>query len=279
MLGSFSNIVFFAVSILSFSACNNVNGGNTDLSEIENSDSIPVSVKRLIRAVADNDTSVFAGLISYPLARPYPLHDLNTKEEMEKYYPQIIDDSLRSVLTTSKVSDWEEYGWRGWSLKDGDYIWIDENLYDIPYISNAERITLDSLASLEISTLHPSLRDGWRPIGAMRSSDKKTVCRIDMQKNTDSMPLYRLSVYKNETSLDGIPTEIFTGYKIIEGTAETGIYNFSGTNGRHAVFEAEIPDGSTPKIEFSSADSSSDTLSVERIYWLDQFKPELFKKK
>lgn len=270
MLSSFSNIVFLTLSALSLTACNNGKEGNNSLSEIENSDSIPAQVKQLIRAVADDDTASFAKLVSYPLSRPYPLRDLNTREELEKYYPSMVDDSLKLALTSSKVSDWSEDGWKGWSLKNGEYIWLDENLYDIPYISGKERHLLDSLSNLEMASLHPSLREGWRPQGALRSVDGKTIGRIDLRKEHDDHPLYRLSLYKNGADLAGIPTEIFTGHLLSEGTANTHIYQFTDSLGRHAVFEPEMPDGSVPQLEISSVQGVSDTISVERIYWLDQ---------
>lgn len=278
MLGSFSHIAFLAISAISLTACNNAKSDN-NIAEIENSDSIPVKVKQLIRAVADNDSVGFAGLVSYPLSRPYPLRDLNNKEELEKYYSKLVDDSLKSALTSSKVSDWEEYGWRGWSLKNGEYLWIDENLYDVPYVSSSEHIVMDSLVRLEIATLHPSLRNGWRPAGALRSHDKKTICRIDRQTSGETDPIYRLSVYRNGANLSEIPTDIFTGHKTTEGTAGTRIYHFADTVGSHAVFEPETPDGSVPQIEFIYGNGVVDTFAVERIYWMDLFKSERFNKK
>lgn len=268
MLNTFSNIVLLAVSALSLTACNG-KGKGVDLSEIEKSDSIPAQVKQLIRSVAEDDTASFARLVSYPLARPYPLRDLNSPEELERYYAQMIDDSLKTALTTSKVSDWEEFGWRGWSFKNGEYIWLDENLYDLPYVSGREHQMLDSLVKEEMASLHPSLRDGWLPTGAMRSLDGKMIGRIDSQKTSDGDPLFRLSLYRDGADLSGMPTDIFTGHRLIEGTAQTYIYEFADQTGRNALFEPDVPDGSDPQLEISSAKGSHDTISVQRIYWLD----------
>lgn len=269
MLSSFSNIVIFTLSALSLTACSNGKGSGVSLSEIENSDSIPMQVKQLIKAVAEDDTASFARLVSYPLSRPYPLHDLQSPQELENYYSEMVDDSLKTALTTSKVADWEEFGWRGWSFKNGEYLWLDENLYDLPYVSGREHQMLDSLVKVEMASLHPSLREGWLPTGAMRSIDGKTIGRIDSQKTSDGDPLFRLSLYRNGADLTGVPTDIFTGHRLVEGTAQTYIYHFTDPSGRNVIFEPEVPDGSVPQLEISSAKGVHDTLSMERIYWLD----------
>lgn len=269
MLNSFSYIFLLTLSLLSLTACNNTSSGKPDISAIEDSDSIPVTVKQLVRAVVNDDTTKFADLVSYPLSRPYPLHNLETPQEMRRYYSTIMDDSLKRVITGSAVADWDDYGWRGWSLKRGEYLWIDDNLYDIPYLSAAEVNMLDSLRRVEISSLHPSLRDGWQPINTLVAEDGSSIFRIDLNKKDGNHPVCRLCHYKKGMDLAGIPASINTGYKETEGTANTDIYHFAGKNGESIVFEPDVPDGSLPQLEFNRPDGTSNIIPVKNTYWLD----------
>ena len=94
--------------------------------------------------------------IDYPLERPYPLPAIVTPEQMADYYPLILDDSLLRVLATAS---WHPDGWRGLTLADGQYAYIDSTLlYSLPYLSARERHLRDSLIRREIATLHPSQR-------------------------------------------------------------------------------------------------------------------------
>ena len=100
--------------------------------------------------------------IDYPLERPYPLPAIVTPEQMADYYPLILDDSLLRVLATAS---WHPDGWRGLTLADGQYAYIDSTLlYSLPYLSARERHLRDSLIRREIATLHPSQRHILAPI-------------------------------------------------------------------------------------------------------------------
>lgn len=64
-------------------------------------DSLPEEVQSVIRAVVNNDSVAFSSLVNYPLARPYPLHDIKDSVEMRSYFPVLVDDSLRKVIAES----------------------------------------------------------------------------------------------------------------------------------------------------------------------------------
>lgn len=269
MLNPISNIFLLSLSLVSIVSCGN-RSGNHDISAIENNDSIPAAVKQLVRAVADSDTAKFADLVSYPLSRPYPLRNLETPQEMKQYYSKIMDDSLKRVIVNSNIEDWDDYGWRGWSLNRGEYLWIDDNLYDIPYLSAVESNMLDSLRRAEISSLHPSLQKGWTPVATLVADDDSSIFRIDLNKDgNQGHPIYRLCQYEKGTDLAGIPTSILEGYKETEGTANTETYYFSGPKGESAVYEPEVPDGDMPQIELTQSDGTSNVIPVRNAYWLD----------
>ena len=235
-----------------------------DITELEKCDSIPKSIKRLVRAVADNDSSEFASLVSYPLVRPYPLKDIESPEQMKGYYSVMVDDSLRRVLTDSRPDDWKEYGWRGWSLKRGEYVWIDSDLYAVDYLSGRERQMLDSLTHAEMSSLAPEFSEGWTPEMCLQTHGDNAVLRIDSRKDMSMIPRYRLLIYPAGSDLHGAPAYTLNGYRDTEGTAGTRVYMFTAPSGREVRFSPDIPDGSTPVVEFPDT-----IVPVNQTYWLD----------
>lgn len=270
MVNSISQIFVFLLLLLPLSACNGGKSAKTDIGEIEHCDSIPDGIKRLVRAVAENDSADFSALVSYPLSRPYPLHDIETPEQMRDYYSVMVDDSLKDVITHSIPSDWVEYGWRGWSLKGGNYLWLDEDLYDVSYVSAREKMMLDSLTLRELNSLDSTLRSGWMPVMCLKGLENGAVYRIDSSRDNDGAPHYRMLVYQEGTSLGGKPSIVLQGHKEVEGTAGTTTYFFISDNGIRALYEADIPDGSAPKIEFTYPDAVEDSIiPVTRAYWLD----------
>jgi hypothetical protein len=42
-------------------------------------------------------------IISYPYGRPHPIPPINNKQELEKRYSEIFDDSLTSVIINSNI--------------------------------------------------------------------------------------------------------------------------------------------------------------------------------
>lgn len=241
-------------------------------------DTIPSPVKQLVRAVADNDPERFAKLVSYPLARPYPLADIETEEEMKAYYPNLVDDSLRQSITHSGPSHWEKFGWRGWSLDDGRYVWVDDNVYAVNYVSGRERQMLDSLRNVEIASLPAGIRSGWQPVLCLRNPSDGTVYRIDARQHTGDgneentgAPSsdfhgdghhYRLAVYPPHSDLRGMPGQLLDGTLEIEGSAATATYRFHAREGRDIELEPDSPDAG-PTIT-----GPGDTVAtLTRAYW------------
>lgn len=233
---------------------------------IEKSDSIPTPVKKLVRAVADNDSDGFASLVSYPLQRPYPLRDINSRDEMKRYYRQLVDDSLRKVITRSRPDKWSEYGWRGWSLEDGRYIWVDDYIYDVQYISQKEQKTMDSLSREEEKSIPESLRPGWRPTLCLHDDARGTVYRIDKRTRSHRKHgghHYRLAVYMPGSDLRDVPAELLEGMMENEGTAGSVIYRFHDRSGAETLIEPESPESAAPLL-VTPGDS---TIELTRAYW------------
>lgn len=244
---------------------------SSDISAIMASDSLPATVKNVVKAVADNDSASFALLVSYPLQRPYPLHDIDNAQQMRDYYSTIVDATLRKAIIASNPEKWSKFGWRGWSLDNGKYLWVDESLYDIPYLSRRETALRDSLMAAEINSIPEAMRKGYTPVGCLLASDDKTVYRIDAATDPDvkANRSYRLSVYPQGKNLKIQPRQVYYGEKIVEGTAATTSYVFHVPHGASIIYNEDISDGSAPQLIHVHPDGSETLQPVVPSYWLD----------
>ena len=246
----------------------------SSISEINDCDSLPNGVKMHTRAIADNDAESFSSLVSYPLQRPYPLKNIENEEQMKRYYPVLIDDSLKSVIVDATPGDWAEYGWRGWSIKKDNYIWVDEDVYSIPYISKRETEVRDSLIKADLKSIPVNLSKGWLPMQCLKGDGNEFVYRIDYKRDNSGKTLYRLCVYDGDSDLSGAPLDVMTGYREVEGSAGTATYYFQDKKGNTAIYAADIPDDSQPEIVFTNSETGDIEKEVPVInaYWLDIIK-------
>lgn len=234
---------------------------------------LPEDVKPAATALLSDSASKFAGAISYPLERPYPLRDIKDSAEMVNYYPTLIDDSIKHIVQDSADSLWIESGWRGWTLNDGSYLWIDSGkVYQINYISKRENQMLDSLRNEEIASLDPSLRNGWIPVLCIIDSVSGRIFRIDSDESVDP-PQYRLAGYSEESDLSGVPTMVLYGRLDVEGTMENRLYHFEDSIGNSADYSPDIisEDDTIPEIQLSRK-GKIDRYKVKRGYWLEHVK-------
>lgn len=264
-------------ALTSFSSCGNSGKAeekHSRIDEIINSDSIPDDVKQFVKSVDSDDSVSFSKLVSYPVSRPYPLHDIENEKEMRKYYNHIVDDSLKKVIRESGPEDWFEAGWRGWSVKDGNYVWIDGQVYDINYVSKQEQRDIDSLSKVEIATLHPTLRGDWTPVGCLISRDHKNIYRIDAhrragKKKRSEQDSLRLSIYDRKIHPEVMPRRVLTGHEETEGSAAIVIYYFSDGDGTSVSYNANGANDEGPAIYYTDKDGNETRVDVSPGYWLD----------
>lgn len=231
---------------------------------------MPDVIKELTRSVENGDAEHFASLVSYPLARPYPLRNIRTSEEMINYYPVMVDDSLQRMIVGAGPSRWNEIGWRGWTLGNGNYIWVDEQIYDVPYLSVAELRDMKKLIERDTLSIDASLRNGWVPVECFRSKGKGRIYRLDHNPHHRSREAYRLAVWQKGDSLRRAPRHLYKGHRQSEGSAETITYFFAGKNGESAVYSPDPTDIDEPRrILMSGTGDAIEADTVESIYWLD----------
>ncbi|MDE5881459.1 MAG: hypothetical protein K2H60_06980 [Muribaculaceae bacterium] len=234
---------------------------------------LPEDVKPAATAIITDSASKFAAAINYPLERPYPLPDIKDSAEMVKYYPTLVDDSLKNKVKAAPDSLWSENGWRGWTLDDGSYLWIDSGkVYQINYISKRENQLLDSLRSEEIASLDPSLRNGWIPVLCIVDSVNDKIFRIDSDE-TITPPQYRLAAYASGTDLSGIPTMILYGTLDLEGSMANRLYHFEDSIGNQADYYPDLlsEEDTVPEINLVRQGKST-TYKVKPGYWLEHIR-------
>lgn len=255
MLRYIFSLLVFCGFIALIPACNSdkKQAQSSNYSQILENDSIPPVIKNIVKAIVDNDPDLFAKQVAYPLERPYPLKDIKDEEDMEAYYSTIVDDSLRHVVSSSTPGDWVTFGWRGYSLKDGSYMWIDESLYAMNYVSEKEHVLMDSLSNIEINSLPEQLGTGWVPILTLASADGNKIYRIDKKEadNSENPDHYRLAIYdykeikKNVHEMPGILLE---GNMDIEGSATIVSYLFPDNYGHVYVIYPDDPGTGKPTL-------------------------------
>lgn len=251
--------------VLYFSGCESKNrsGEPSNYELLMANDSILQTIKNIVKASYENDAVAFAKEVSYPLLRPYPLKDIQNEEEMRAYFPIMVDDSLRNVIINSSAEDWSLYGWRGYSLYNGSYIWIDGKIYAVNYLSNREKQMLDSLTSMELKTLPPKLSSGWIPVLTLHDEENGTVYRIDKNLND----IYRLAIYEKTEALNVMPSHIYSGKINIEGSANIISYVFADDYGNEFTIFPDAPVSGSP--ELILPDGSG--IDLEKAYWYELF--------
>ncbi|MDE5887638.1 MAG: hypothetical protein K2H46_08640 [Muribaculaceae bacterium] len=233
---------------------------------------LPEEVRPVAEAIENESPERFASSVTYPIERPYPLPDVKDSAEMVKYYDKMIDAPLKQAVKEQPDSAWQQEGWRGWTLENGAYFWIDAGkIYEITYISKKETQMLDSLQNLEISSLEPSMRKDWIPVACVTDSVSGAIFRIDSRHDSDP-PVYRLAGYSAEDDLSGEPTIMLYGTLDLEGSMGNRYYRFSDDQGTTAEYAPDISEEEdTPQIEIDRKGKAK-RYKAKPAYWLDHIK-------
>ncbi len=231
---------------------------------------LPDEVKVVAKSIMADSPTVFAASVVYPLERPYPLHAIKDSAEMVNYYPTLVDDSLKNVVSESPDTLWQQIGWRGWTLADGSYLWVDEGkVYQVDYISRRETFMLDSLMKEEMSTLSPTLRGGWKPVLCIVDTIEGRIFRIDSEESENPLH-YRLLGYSTDSDLSGEPAIVLYGNLDYEGSMANRLYHFEDSIGTTADFSPDLvsDEDTIPEIEVVKAGKTK-RYKAKPSYWLE----------
>ncbi len=249
-----------------FTSCNDAKA-KKDVTDSSYSEQRPDdALNELMRTFAENDAPGFAALCVYPIPRPYPLKSIDDSVAMVDYFPIIADDYLRDYMKNAKLKDWENFGWRGWSVGDEQPVWYDEGVQFIDYISPAESGLQKILAREEIMSLAPQYREGWTPVMTLIEIDGDKVFRIDSKGDS-----FRLMGFDRPEHMRDIPSILMLGSEDKEGSAGYSSYTFSDSIGGQAEF---FPDAEPPVnifIKYPKLKKES-SYKVRNGYWRDILK-------
>lgn len=261
------NILFLFPLSLSLLSCNS-NKGKEEVSRPD----LPPDVRTVAEAIENESPEKFAAAVSYPIERPYPLHNVNDSAEMVTYYKEMVDAPLKQAVKEQPDSAWKQEGWRGWTLDNGAYFWIDAGkIYEVTYLSVKENHMLDSLKHEEIASLNPSLQKDWIPVACVTDSISGAIFRIDSQDGTEP-PVYRLAGYTADADLSGEPSLILYGSLELEGSMGNRYYRFSDERGTTAEYAPDITDEEEKPIIEIDSNGKAKKYMAKPSYWLDHIK-------
>lgn len=243
-------------------ACSNANSSESDAEPQMKRQRPDKELKALMKSISEGDANNFASICVYPINRPYPLREIEDSATMVDYFPIMADENLREKARVSKVEDWEDDGWKGWSLGDTTLLRYDEGLQFVDYVSPAETGLRKILAREEIMSLQPEYRGDWSPVVTLIEVDGNRIFRIDSEGDE-----YRLMEYDKAEDMRSKPILVLLGKAETEGSAEYVTYTFTDSIGNEAVY---MPDAEPPvSIYITNPDKKEFKHKVRRGYWRD----------
>lgn len=165
--------------------------------------------------------------IAYPLNRKYPVPPIANKEEFLRRYDEVFDEALlKMIIESDPAIDWNEMGWRGIMLNNGD-VWIDEDgkLTAINYQSEIETQKKKEVIKADRENLHESLKKFDKPVCSIETENYKI--RIDDLGDNK----FRYASWEIGHSMSDKPDLIITnGFLQVDGSMGNHFYAFSSGN-------------------------------------------------
>lgn len=179
----------------------------------------------ILEAIANGDKQLFAKMVSYPLCRQYPLHDVENEQQMVRYFDTLFDKQFRQQIAKLDSNSWDNVGWRGWMILDGE-IWDVDPRIVVNYSSPLEQRYAEYLKKKDMARLHSSLRGNWEPYccyhldGAGFPSFEYSFARVDVSTdhNSETEPSFRVAIFKKGTKASDAPAIVLLGERTIEGS-------------------------------------------------------------
>lgn len=204
----------------------------------------------ILEAIANGDRRMFAKMVSYPLSRPYPLPDIETEGQMIRYFDTLFDKQFRQRIAKLDSNSWNNVGWRGSMILDGE-IWDTDPIIYINYSSPLEQRYAEYLREMDMSRLHPSLRGNWEPYccyhldGSAYPSFVYSFARVDVNTdhNPETEPTFRVAIFKKETKAFDAPAIVLLGERTIEGSMHLETLHFKSDKYTVIIVPEDVVDG------------------------------------
>ncbi|MBR4913237.1 MAG: hypothetical protein IKZ54_10425 [Bacteroidales bacterium] len=204
----------------------------------------------ILDAIANGDKQLFAKMVSYPLYRQYPLHDVENEQQMVRYFDTLFDKQFRQQIAKLDSNSWDNVGWRGWMILDGE-IWDVDPRIVVNYSSPLEQRYAEYLKKKDMARLHSSLRGNWEPYccfsigGSACPIFDFAFARVDVSRNNDSVrePDYRVAMYKKGMTASEEPSFVLFGKRTIEGSMQLETLYFKSDEYAIVIVLEDIEDG------------------------------------
>jgi hypothetical protein len=208
-------------------------------------------IKKLILLFKKNQIEEIVKLISYPLVRDYPIPAIQNELEMNTYFDEVFDESLKTEIAKSTPSDWSQVGWRGVMLNQG-IVWLSDDattITGINYRSKKADERYSKLIEAQKAAVHTSISEFKRPI--FSSITASYMIRID--ETTEGV--FRYVSWKEGQKQSEKP-ELFLNKGSVEYSGSGGncVYIFRSGKYIYRVFRNVMSEGYEKAV----------TLSVEK---------------
>lgn len=204
----------------------------------------------ILEAIANGDKQMFAKMVSYPLYRPYPLPDIETEDQMVRYFDTLFDKQFRQQVAKLDSNSWDIVGWRGCMILDGE-IWDALPRIYVNHSSPLEQRYAEYLRKKDMSRLHLSLRGNWEPYccyyldGSDYPNFEYSFARVDVStdQNPETEPSFRVAIFKKGTKASDTPAIVLLGERIIEGSMSLETLYFKSDKYTVIIVSEDVVDG------------------------------------
>lgn len=230
------------------------------------------NITKVMQSIIDGNSDALASVTSFPIWRPYPERQITNATDLKAVFNILFDDSIRQDLKHYSVKDWEQMGWRGYMLNDGQYFWTDDNgmLSAINYESTNLKEYRNTLTEEESQSLDES--NQWCTIDCLLSLDGTTFLRLE--KNEDKVQRLHVFTHDKEESKQHM---VFNGTMELQGSCGNNVYWYACRDGLINVWinspsclDSEINFGAYfPDTWTLPANLRGKTLPCKRSLWRD----------
>jgi len=190
--------------------------------------------KKIIELIKNERILQLADLIKYPLRRPDPVPNVETKESFLFYYSTLFDDSFKQMIldTTQSFTDIyvNPYSYEIGFNRGKIYIDEDGRITGINYSSPKELELQQTLNKETLSLMNPGIKK-WKQSILVLKSDNYLI-RVDLMEDNS----LRYISWSNPKKISDKPDLIlFNGIQKFQGTMGGVIYSFKNGDWTYTV--------------------------------------------
>lgn len=191
----------------------------------------------LIKLIKHDGITGLADKIRYPIKRPNPIPDIETREQFILYYPILFDSTFKKKLTSkifdsSNTIDRDE----GFGLSNGD-LWLDHagRIMAVNYSSAQELELLRLLHQETENKIHTTVQNWKRNILVCQSDE--FLIRIDLLEDNQ---LRYISWSKTKNISEKPDLVLFNGKRDFQGTMGGVTYTFEDGDWTYTIDRVQL---------------------------------------